>query len=93
MNSGELECKLWWKLIKGTGEEEEVEQMKYNDLLSPGDNGRLNEKTCIKCSLKMSYKCMLLTASIMFSAFSGSLIYIWVSKDLSTILTERSHMT
>ena len=66
--------------------------MKYNDLLPPGDNGRLNEKTCIKCSLKMSYKCMILTASIMFSAFSGSLIYIWVSKDLSAILTERSHM-
>ena len=57
----------------------------YNDLFPPGHNVRLNEKTCMKCSLKMLYKCMILTASIVFPTLSGSLMCIWISKDLSAI--------
>lgn len=40
----------------------------------------------------MSYKCMILTAIIIFPTFSGSLIYIWISKDLYTIFNfKKSH--
>lgn len=61
--------------------------MKCNNLLPPGDNVRLNEKTRIKCSLKMS-QCMVLTI-IIFPTFSGSLIDIQISKYLCTIFNFR----
>lgn len=50
---------------------------------------RLNEKTCIKGSLKMSYQRMILTTIIIFPTFSGSLIYIQISKDLCTTFNSK----